>query len=345
MISKVAPPSAAKSFRLLIPVFNDWEAVGKLLQNVDTVLRANELTAEVWIVDDSSKQPFALPPTLPEDSALRDVQILRLRRNLGHQRALAVGLSHLAQLTPALPVVVMDADGEDSPQDIPRLLSELETTGQTKVVFAERTLRSEGPVFRFFYQCYRLLHKLLVGHSIRFGNFSALPPELLHELVIASELWNHYAAAVLKTRLAYTTIPTHRAKRLMGESKMRFIDLVNHGMSALSVFSETVVARMLIVTGLGELIGATAFGAAVGGQFIWDYSLPLSVILTAVIGLCFCTGSLIITVLFALHFLQARVNANFIPALGYQNFVDEIRHVWPVLEAATLRPSKKARKA
>lgn len=345
MISKVVPPSNAKSFRLLIPVFNDWEAVGKLLQNVDTVLRAHELTAEVCIVDDSSKQTFILASNLPEDSALRDVQILHLRRNLGHQRALAVGLSHIAQLTPAMPVVVMDADGEDSPQDIPRLLAELEATGQSKVIFAERTLRSEGPVFRFFYHCYRLLHKLLVGRSIRFGNFSALPPELLHELVIASELWNHYAAAVVKARLPYTTIPTHRAKRLMGESKMRFTDLVNHGMSALSVFSETVVARMLIMTGLGGLIGAIAFSSAIGGQFIWNYQLPLSVILAAVIGLCFCAGSLVITVLFSLQFLQARVNANFIPALGYETFVDEIRQVWPVAETATLRTPKKARKA
>jgi polyisoprenyl-phosphate glycosyltransferase len=67
-------------------------------------------------------------------------------------------------------------------------------------------------------------------------------------LVVVSELWNHYAAAALKARLPYVTVPTHRAGRLSGRSRMNFIGLVTHGLGALSVESETIGVRMLVVS-------------------------------------------------------------------------------------------------
>ena len=105
----------------------------------------------------------------------------------------------------------------------------LNAEGGTRVVFAERTKRSESFAFRFFYALYRWLHLLLTGVAVRVGNFSAMPYSLLRRLVAVSELWNHYAAAVFKSRLPYRLLPTQRANRLAGRPQMNFVALVIHG--------------------------------------------------------------------------------------------------------------------
>ena len=80
------------------------------------------------------------------------------------------------------------------------------------------------------------------------GNFSIIPRPRLASLVVVSEMWNHYAAAAFKSRQPLCTVPTQRAKRLDGKSKMNFVNLVVHGLSAISVYGELVGIRLLVVT-------------------------------------------------------------------------------------------------
>jgi polyisoprenyl-phosphate glycosyltransferase len=135
-----------------------------------------------------------------------------LRRNFGHQRAIAVALAYVQQKLPADAIVVMDADGEDRPEDIARLVEALENSPTPVKVFAERGRRIENLSFKLFYLCYRLMHWLLTGRKIRFGNFSLLPRWHLDSLVAYPELWNHYAAALIRSRLPYITIRADRAR-------------------------------------------------------------------------------------------------------------------------------------
>ena len=143
--------------------------------------------------------------------------MLRLRRNLGHQRAIAVGLAYVEDCLQADAVVIMDGDGEDDPADVPRLLERLEEEGDEKIVFAERTpavgvTRVSGS----FMHCTSCCTLLLTGKGVRVGNFSAIPRRRLSSLVVVAELWNHYAAAVFRSRQPYCMIPTRRAERLCG---------------------------------------------------------------------------------------------------------------------------------
>ncbi len=127
--------------------------------------------------------------------------VLRLRRNLGHQRAIAIGLAYLEAESPACQlVVVMDSDGEDDPQDVPRLIARAVQTEQQAIIFAERTKRSESLPFQICYHLYRLVHRVLTGRSVRVGNFSVIPRQRLESLVATSELWNHYAAAAFTSQ-------------------------------------------------------------------------------------------------------------------------------------------------
>ena len=147
--------------------------------------------------------------------SIREVEHLRLRRNVGHQRAIAIGLAHVHAQLPCQAVLVMDGDGEDRPSDVSSLLRKLEDCGRGRIVFAERTRRSEGLVFSFFYHLYRSLHRLLTGYAVRVGNFSVVPGHFLEQLAVTSELWSHYTPPCCRPPSR-----THRA-RAPGHARLR----------------------------------------------------------------------------------------------------------------------------
>src|SRR6185369_10680448 len=157
---------------IVVPVFNDWAALARLLPDIDTALGAARLTGRVAVVDDGSTSEPPGELRGRRYANIREVNLVKLRRNLGHQRAIAVGLTHLATAGIAADaVIVMDGDGEDRPADIPRLLAELANApAKQHVVFAARAKRFEGPLFRAMYQIYRLVHWLLTGVGVRVGN-------------------------------------------------------------------------------------------------------------------------------------------------------------------------------
>ncbi|MBC7899627.1 MAG: glycosyltransferase, partial [Saprospiraceae bacterium] len=183
-----------KSLLILTPVFNDWESLRMLLEEFDGILHQNGLTASVLAVDDSSTVSAGEAGFAPENfKAIDEVSILELTRNMGHQRAIALGFSYIHFNIECDAIVVIDGDGEDDPADVLRLIKRCGETEFTKMVFARRAERSEGNAFKFFYVLYKLLYRILTGNEIRVGNFSIVPYELLPRLVCVSEIWNHYS--------------------------------------------------------------------------------------------------------------------------------------------------------
>ena len=196
---------------ILIPVYNDWASLAELLLLLDRAW-ARGAHADVLIVDDGSTlEPDAEVARGPFRSLGR-IDVLRLRRNLAIERAIAVGLAYVEDRFKHDAVVVMDGDGEDDPSDVPRLLERLKAEGGRAIVFAERTRRSESWSFRFFDGLYKLLHRVLTGHGVRVATSSAIPRRRLASLVVVSELWSHYAAAVFRSRQPICTI-RHEAGR------------------------------------------------------------------------------------------------------------------------------------
>ena len=206
---------------VLIPLRNDWDSARELLHLLDQAICSYPCTVDVLLVDDGSVQDFHSADFQSRFAVLRTIQILRLRRNLGHQRAIAIGFVHVERFMLCDAVLVMDGDGEDTPGGALELLRAFSGTA----IFAERSRRSESLVFQLFYQLYKLLHRILTGISVRVGNFSILPSRYLGTLVVMSELWNHYAAAVFRSGLPFTTIPIPRGNRITGTSKMNFVSL------------------------------------------------------------------------------------------------------------------------
>ncbi len=310
---------------ILMPVYDDWEAARFVIAQLDAVLAG---PARVLIVDDGSQE--APPePFLPNRLAhIAGVEVLRLRRNLGHQRAIAIGLTFFYAERQGGTIIVMDADGEDRPEDVPRLVERFQKLDGRKVVFAARMRRSEGWLFRVCYHTYRGLHWLLTGISVRVGNFSILSRGHLDALTVAPDLWNHYAATVLKTKLPCDLLPTARARRLAGQSKLNFVSMVVHGLSAVSVFVELVGARlslaMLVVLGmlLGLLLGV------VGIRLGTNLAIPGWATYAA--GALFILIAQMLTVALGLTFLILfqRNSLNFLPVRDYKFFVGPIRTLY-----------------
>lgn len=225
---------------IVIPVFNDWQALALLLPRLRDIPGVR-----VLVVDDGSTiplpDPFPLPPGL-------EVELVELVANQGHQRALAVGLAEACRRDGWRALVIMDGDGEDDPGDIPRLLAAL--PGHT-LVMALRDKRSEGAAFRLGYHLYRLLFRLLTGHAVPFGNFCAMTRAGAERLIYMPNLWISLPATALRSRLPWRGVATQRGRRLDGRSRMGFVNLVLHGLSAVTVFADTALARLsLFLTGL-----------------------------------------------------------------------------------------------
>jgi len=313
---------------ILMPVYNDWKALSILLPRLERELNVNGLRAEVLVVDDGSTIPA--PPKLSQDSftAIENIDILSVRRNLGHQRAIAVGLSYIEANRPCYAVVVMDCDGEDDPHDVPRLVKECLANESQKIIFAARTRRAESLAFRFFYRLYRLIHFLLTGVKVRVGNFSVIPWPALKRLVAVSELWNHYAAAVHKARLPMVLVPTQRGTRLEGQSHMNLVTLVVHGLSAMAVFGDRIGVRLLIVVSLGMVLAGAALIGVAGIRLLTNLAIPGWATYVSGILLVMLIQMLLIILVFAFVILAGRDTASFIPGRDYIYLTGGVRRVY-----------------
>jgi len=314
----MTPAPAGLSF--CIPVFNDWVAVFLLLQQLDDVAAKIGEPVSVLLVDDGSTE--AVPSALPfQPRAIHRVQILPLRRNLGHQRAIAIGLTYLYAEHPCRAVVVMDADGEDAPADVLKLLDELARHASPTAVFAQRDRRSEGLGFRAAYQAYKLVHRVLTGRRVEVGNFSVMPWELLGRLVVVSEIWNHYAAAVYKARFPVAQVPTPRAKRLAGESKMNFVALVAHALSAISVQGEIVGVRVVCLAAGLISLSLLSLAAVFGLSWFTSLTIPSWVPTAAALIGVLIVGLFSLLTLAVLFVLQSRERYSFLPLRDYKHYV------------------------
>lgn len=297
---------------VLIPVYNDWEALRLLLMQ----LEKENIAGKVLVVNDGSLDNIdksELTTTIP-------LTILHLNRNVGHQKAIAIGLSHLAVETTNQPIVIMDADGEDDPADIQRLLERHSQT-KNRIIFAKRIKRSEGVLFSLFYWKYKQLYKLLTGSKISFGNFCVIPAKILPKVALLSEIASHFSSGVVKSKIPYETVPVNRGKRLTGQSKMNVYSLMLHGLSAISVHTGIVAVRLLIACVF--LIVASMIGIAivVGVKYTTDMAIPGWATYVTIGLVTVSLQALLMSVFLAFTTINYNNQRKFIPLTDYKNFL------------------------
>jgi polyisoprenyl-phosphate glycosyltransferase len=313
---------------ILIPVYEDWKALDLLLPALDQELNIGGLSADILVVDDGSSQCEFVAAKPKCFRSIEAIDILTLRRNVGHQRAIAVGLSYLEANRLCHPVVIMDCDGEDDPRDVPRLVKECSEHQDRKIIFAARTRRSESLHFKLFYQLYRMIHFLLTGVQVRVGNFSVIPAAVLRRLVAVSELWNHYAAAVYKAKLPVALISTKRSCRLEGSSRMNLISLVVHGLSAMAVFGDRIGVRLLVVVTVGMSLVSGALITVIAIRLLTSLAVPGWATYVTGLLLVILIQMLTVVLVFAFVILAGRDTVSIIPSRDYVHIADAVRRVY-----------------
>jgi len=304
---------------VVMPVYEDLEASSRLFMELARTQAAD--TYVIAVDDGSVRQP--LTASAIEASGLEGV-VIKLRRNVGHQRAIAIGLSYAAEhFGNDVVVVVMDSDGEDMPQTIAELVAGLDAD-DVDVVVAARRSRVESLRFKSFYIVYKLLFSVLSGRRISFGNFMAAKMSGVRRMAAMPEMWIHVAASVLASKLRVQSCALDRGPRYAGRSKMNFVGLALHGFRALMVFAEDVLVRVgiactivasLSVTGGFIAIALKMLGFATPGWFSLAFGILVLVFLQ--------TAALTLIILM----LSGMMRGGGVLGLGsYREYVEEVQH-------------------
>ena len=225
---------------ILIPIFNDWQSVFKLLKDINFQVSTLSDEFSVIIINDASIEN---KPEFPTDlNNLKSVQIINMKDNKGHARCIASGLKYIYEKKEFDYVIPMDGDGEDRPEEIKNFI-ELTDQSKDKSIVGERIKRSESLFFKICYLFHKFLTLAFTGQSIRFGNFTCLSKITVEKMINEKATWNSFSGSLKKVEKDMLSIPSIRGTRYFGPSKMSFFNLLKHSLSIISVFRKTVLIR------------------------------------------------------------------------------------------------------
>ena len=229
--------------KILIPVYNDWQSVFKLLENINSEVSNLDHEFSVIVVNDASTE------TKPELSVnlekLNSIKIINMKENRGHARCNAAGLKHIFENEEFDYVIPMDGDGEDRPEEIKQLVDNLDYH-HDKPIVGERIKRSEGIFFKFCYFVHKIITSTFTGQSIKYGNYTCLPKSTVEKMINEKATWSSFSGSLAKVAKDRATIPSERGTRYFGPSKMSFKNLLIHSLSIVSVFKVNVLIRSVL---------------------------------------------------------------------------------------------------
>jgi len=231
-----------KKYIILIPVFNDWQSVFKLIENID--LQVNNETIDIVIVNDASTESFDNNPK--QFSKINSVKIINLIKNGGHRKAIATGLKYCQENLEYDYIIPMDGDGEDRPEELKDFFNQVQET-QPEVITATRVKRSESSLFKFLYSMHKIFTHLITGKLIKFGNYTCLSKSAVSKLLSDGSVWLSYSGAVTKHFPQFSIIQSIRGERYFGPSKMSILGLILHSFRISTVFRENIFIRVVIV--------------------------------------------------------------------------------------------------
>jgi GT2 family glycosyltransferase len=226
--------------KILIPVYNDWQSVFKLVDEINNLPIDPKFKISVIIVNDASNHD-----RLEESKDLSNIhsyKIINMKKNQGHARCIAVGLKYIFEKEDFDYVIPMDGDGEDRPIEIRDFIDQINASNGKPIV-GLRVKRSESLLFQICYKIHKAITLAFTGKSIKFGNFTCLPKSTVEKMVNEKATWNSFSGSLTKVEKELISIPSIRGARYFGPSKMSFYNLLKHSLSIISIFRKTFLIR------------------------------------------------------------------------------------------------------
>ncbi len=319
-----------KTCIIVMANYDDWLSIAHIVPVLDGELFKLGLKGRVVIVDDSSDNVDGkeILPTLSL-SAIQTIDEIQLGNNQGNQRALAIGVAYVAKNAKCDYLVVMDSDNEDKPEHVRDLLMACSEHNDKKIIFAERSKRSEGRAFRLSYWFYKWLFKRVAGISVSVGNFSVIPGHLIRRISHISTLWNHFPISIIRSGLPHRKYSLERGTRLFGKGKTSFVKLIVHAFSGIVIYTDVIAVRIMLLTILSGLIFIFIVALVV---VIWlgtDVLIPgwTSQFLTQIFSLfvlVLCTVTIVLILI-----LSLRMQPPMVPYHDHGRFIYEISRIFP----------------
>ncbi len=255
-----------KKIIILIPVFNDWDSLKKLIKEINENVKVFvDINFECLIVNDASTIPM---PEIVKPKRLQSLEILNMKENRGHARCNAFGVRYVFQNKKFDNLILMDGDGEDRPVEIKSLVEKINENPSMSVV-AKRVKRAEGPFFQFLYKAHKLITLIFTGKLVNFGNYCILTKDDVKNLHSKASLWSSFSGSVKKHIKIFNEINSIRGLRYFGPSQMSLLKLIIHSLSIVAVFKYQVFFRSTL------MIIALAFL----NSFIGGFSIILQILI------------------------------------------------------------------
>jgi len=226
--------------KILIPVYNDWQSTLKLIDEINGLSINSKFQISIIIINDASNHDR--PNNEKDYENIQSLKIINMKLNQGHARCIATGLKYIYQKDDFDYIIPMDGDGEDRPEEIKEFLNKIDESNG-RAIIGQRVKRSEGLVFKICYQIHKLITLTFTGKSIRFGNYTCLPKNIVEKMINEKATWNSFSGSLTKIEKDLLPIPSIRGPRYFGPSKMSFFNLLKHSLSIISVFRKTVLIR------------------------------------------------------------------------------------------------------
>ena len=227
---------------ILIPVFNDFKSVSKLMEEIDFNISDLNASFSVIVVNDASTEKKTLETKNLNN--INSLKLINMRNNKGHTRCIAAGLKYISENEEFDYVIPMDGDGEDRPEEIIKFVEKIKDNPNSTIV-GERVKRSESLIFKICYFFHKIITFTFAGKSIKFGNFTCLSKQTVNKLIGEKATWSSFSGSLSKTENNLIKSPSIRGSRYFGPSKMSFFNLINHSLAIIAVFKIGVIFRSI----------------------------------------------------------------------------------------------------
>ena len=228
---------------IVVPVYNDWKSLNKLLLKLDKYLgRGRGIKNEILVINDNSSKKIKIKKR--KFKSIKKIKTIFLKKNLGSQKAIAVGLSYLKPIKENFFVTVMDSDGEDDPLQVRKMLN-VAIKNPNHVITSNRKQREEPLIIIALYKLHLLLTFLFTWKWISFGNFSTFNKKNLNKILSNNSSWYAHSSAILKN-CNIIRLYSKRQKRYFDKSNLGMLSLIEHSLRVNAVFYERIFLSSLI---------------------------------------------------------------------------------------------------
>ena len=219
---------------VVLPGLNEAENLVVLIPEILSVIDREKLTAHVLVIDDGSVDGTvsALKPIVAQDPR---VSVTRLNTNVGKASALRTGFK-TALTNDASVIIMMDADGQDDPEEIPRFLAAIEAGSD--LVTGARTVRRDRFIKRITSRIYNSATRIVSQVPLTDNNsgFKAMTAAAARTVVpmLYGEFHRYLTVIAYRKGLNVTELPVNHRPRLHGKTKYGpsrfwrgFVDLIS----------------------------------------------------------------------------------------------------------------------